>query len=552
MSLKYARSALTLLLSATIVGGAVSPAMAEERPPVSSVESGTGAVNENPQNNESTQEEQNDPGADAQGTLEIEMSAENATTSESAPSAIEDAYHGSGIELSNGGVASDTKNVRIQGSDRFATAVEISKHGFPAPFATGTGTVFVATGLDYPDSLSAAPVAAKMNAPLLLATAENLPTTTANEIQRLKPKTIIVVGGVSAVGSSVATQLAGLLPGVTVKRVQGATRFDTSIELSKLGWPTNGSAANAFIATGYGFADALSAGPAAKQVNGPVLLVPGGSAEAFPATKAELVRLNNTRMYVAGGVSAVAESVVTSLKRTPSHAVTRYAGADRFATSAMIVNQHFPGISSSTYWASGSNFADALTGAAVAGKHGMPLLLSLPDCMPSITYSANDSHKPTNTYLLGGAAALNDTVLWGNECITARAGMNAADISGTQHIYSRINQTRYNLNLQGARFYGQSAQDWSFTMAASDRMRLNPALATEQPWVYEEYVLEDPTSATNANPEFAFSYMESNYPQITRFPAKPAGQRMWVSVGWINRVSGGWPTGWMTVHTGLR
>lgn len=547
MNPRHSRSVLALLLATALVGGAAAPAFAEDEVPAPPV-SETPATSENPESPEPTEAPNPGPEEPADETPTPEQqdmeAVEEAVPAD--PAEVEDLFNGTEGDFAQGGVASDTRNVRIQGSDRFATAVEISKHGYPST----ASTVFVATGLDYPDSLSAAPVAAKLNAPLLLATQGSLPAVTATEIKRLKPTRIIVVGGENAIGSAVAAQLQSLVANVTVERVQGATRFETSIALSKKGWPTAGSAANAFIATGYGFADALSAGPAAKRVNGPVLLVPGGSPAASPATKAELVRLNNTRMYVAGGTTAVSDGVVNSLKRTSSHAVTRYAGADRYATSALIVNAHFS-TTAASYWASGTSFADALTGAAVAGNKNAPLLLSLPGCMPAATYSANDARNPSNTYLLGGAAALNDTVLWGNECITARADMTAADISGTQHIYSRINQTRYNLNLQGARFYGPPAQNWTVGMANSNWMRLNPNLATQQPWVAEEYVLKDPT-ANNANPEASFAYMYSRYPQVVRFPNKPAGQRMWVSAGWINRVSGGYPTGWMTVYSGVR
>ncbi|NPT53016.1 hypothetical protein GNZ10_25475, partial [Ralstonia sp. 3N] len=48
---------------------------------------------------------------------------------------------------------------RIAGGDRFQTAAAISRHGYPN--STVVDTVLVATGLEFPDALSAAPLAAK-------------------------------------------------------------------------------------------------------------------------------------------------------------------------------------------------------------------------------------------------------------------------------------------------------------------------------------------------------------------------------------------------------
>lgn len=94
---------------------------------------------------------------------------------------------------------------RWDGADRYAVSALVSQHAFP----NGSGVVFVASGLVFPDSLAGAPVAGATPAPLLLVRSDRIPDTVAAELTRLKPKAIVVLGGTSTVRSVVADQLAG-------------------------------------------------------------------------------------------------------------------------------------------------------------------------------------------------------------------------------------------------------------------------------------------------------------------------------------------------------
>ncbi|MET4003313.1 GH25 family lysozyme M1 (1,4-beta-N-acetylmuramidase), partial [Arthrobacter sp. UYCu511] len=68
--------------------------------------------------------------------------------------------------------------IRIAGTDRYATSAAISK----ATFATGVGTVYIASGTTYPDALSGAAAAGTLNGPVLLATPTGLPAATKTEL----------------------------------------------------------------------------------------------------------------------------------------------------------------------------------------------------------------------------------------------------------------------------------------------------------------------------------------------------------------------------------
>ena len=90
------------------------------------------------------------------------------------------------------GVSSaNVENVtRIAGKDRIATSIEISKAMF-----NESDNVVLASGFNFADALSAGQLAAALNAPLILSN-DQLDSRTSDEIAKLKPKNIYIVGGV--------------------------------------------------------------------------------------------------------------------------------------------------------------------------------------------------------------------------------------------------------------------------------------------------------------------------------------------------------------------
>ena len=92
---------------------------------------------------------------------------------------------------------------RLSGADRYATSAAISK----ASFSPGVPVAYIATGLNFPDALSGAPVAALAGGPILLVPGTSIPSAIATELGRLKPARIVILGSTSVVSSGVATTL---------------------------------------------------------------------------------------------------------------------------------------------------------------------------------------------------------------------------------------------------------------------------------------------------------------------------------------------------------
>lgn len=187
--------------------------------------------------------------------------------------------------------------VRLRGSDRYGTAVALAE---PAR------TQYLVSGTGFADALTAASPAARTNSSILLTEPGRLPTATRDFLRSTKPSRVVIVGGTGAVSDTVKRQVESL--GITVERVGGATRYDTSLAMATRTWSAPGTVA---IANGSTFPDALAGGPLAIRRNGPVLL--SGQDRLFAGSKEYAQRSSVRTAYLLGGPNALANSVGTGL-----------------------------------------------------------------------------------------------------------------------------------------------------------------------------------------------------------------------------------------------
>ncbi|RQD72496.1 MAG: MBL fold metallo-hydrolase, partial [Tindallia sp. MSAO_Bac2] len=88
---------------------------------------------------------------------------------------------------------------------------------------------------------------------------------------------------------------------------------------------------------------------------------------------------------------------------------TRIAGEDRFDTASKIVSQLDLPVDKA-YVSTGMNFADALTGSALAAKDNASMLLVRQNAVPSSTKDIIEEKGIINFIILGGTGAVSDTV----------------------------------------------------------------------------------------------------------------------------------------------
>ncbi len=288
-------------------------------------------------------------------------------------------------------------------ADRFATAAALSQTQLAS-----AGAAVIARADDYPDALAAAPLAATLGGPVLLSRTGDVPQTTLLELARLGVEDIVLVGGEAALSPAVAAQLMEL--GFTVGRVAGENRFETAAAVAEEVGSLDGEA---YLATGGGFADALSASAPAAALTRPILLAQHEDATA--ATLEALAQLGVTDVTVVGGDAAISEPVAAALTAA-GYDVSRAAGPTRVETaialaSALVaagdLHEQRPALASAD--GDGVTSPDALAAGPIAARLGSPLLLvprdTLPETLATHLATASDLR---GILLAGGPMAVTD------------------------------------------------------------------------------------------------------------------------------------------------
>ena len=301
---------------------------------------------------------------------------------------------------------------RVSGPDRYATAAAIADAGWPTALPAGS-TVLLATGENYPDAIAGAAAAGHLGIPLLLTQSNSLSASAANEISRLKPERVVLLGGPVALSDTVESQVAAL--GVSATRWYGADRYATAATVSQNTYP--GGVTNVYLATGRAFPDALAGAALAAVAGGPLLLTEPNSLPT--ATADEIRRLHPSAIVVLGGTSAVSDAVADAAVAAAGGAQrSRISGPDRYQTADSVAStlvQVHGGTTASNglLIATGYDFADALAGAAWAGASDRPLLLVPGTYVEPQTWQTIQDLQATSAIVLGGTKAVSAAVVDG-------------------------------------------------------------------------------------------------------------------------------------------
>jgi len=306
---------------------------------------------------------------------------------------------------------------RTDGIDRFEVSAGVSQARFATVPPDGVPIVYVSNGLNYPDALSAGPAAIKNGGVLLLVTPTSIPSSIAAELTRLRPQRIVVVGGPGSVSDSVLHQLDAYVTGPSGKaeRLSGTDRFEASRNLARATF-LPGGAPTVFIATGNNYPDALSAGPAAGSIGAPVILVDGLAPHLDSETMKLLHDLGTTSVDIVGGPASVSPGIqedVVALVGVDH--ITIFGGDTRYENAAQLGETFFR-YTDTAFFATGTNFPDALSAAALAGFEHAPIDLVQPTCVPpSVDYWIG-AQQVQHIWLIGGPASLGQGVENRTQC----------------------------------------------------------------------------------------------------------------------------------------
>lgn len=290
---------------------------------------------------------------------------------------------------------------RIYGNTRYETSYKLFDKGWST-----SDTVILASGVDYPDALTATPLAGKYNAPILLSrntTLDSQPELKSTLINK-GVKNVIIVGGQTAIPQVIQDQISSL--GINVRRIGGSDRYETSALIAAEVGVNNGEVA---LAYGLSFADGLSIASIAAKRQMPILLTRD---TLIPNATKNFIDSNNiNKTYVVGSTTVISDAVVAQTKGPE-----RLGGANRYETNSMVFNRFKSEINlSSIYIASGLSFPDALSASAIAAKGGNFVLLSNIRQSELTVRNVITEIKPylNNVYVLGSNVVISDNILFG-------------------------------------------------------------------------------------------------------------------------------------------
>lgn len=286
---------------------------------------------------------------------------------------------------------------RVAGGDRVATSIAVSRLAFES--AT---VVVLARADDFADALVAAPLAYAEGGPLLLTGTDGLAPGVEEELRRLDPERVVLMGGEAALSLTVEKEVARRF---VVRRIAGNDRYDTAAEVARRLPPSPSLA----IASGTTFPDALAAAPWASVSGRPILLA--APDQIPPGTLDVIAQRNPSEIVVVGGPAAVAPELEADLQGG-ERVINRLAGGNRIETGAVL---HDAGVSEGLdpdrlWLATAFSFPDALAAGPAVAATGASLLLvdgSDPGVGPPVGERLRDGRETrSEIVLLGGQAAL--------------------------------------------------------------------------------------------------------------------------------------------------
>ena len=285
---------------------------------------------------------------------------------------------------------------RISGNNRISTAINLSRNYFDH-----ANTLVLVNSKEYPDSLTAAPLAKALKAPILLNDSNRLDTQVKNEIRRLGVKKVILVGGNNSLAIGIEKDLK--IMNLELSRIAGKDRYDTSARLAKQLVKLTGYSDRAIVASGENFPDALTASSIAAKDDLPVLLVKSTS---IPYYIDEVMKdMGIKKTILVGGNKSIGKNIESELR-----AEYRIAGKNRYET-ANLVREYGYKKPKKIFLTTGESFADALVSSPLAAMENAPIQLLNPKNNSDNYIDLTSRENIEDIIVLGGEKSIPEHIV---------------------------------------------------------------------------------------------------------------------------------------------
>lgn len=281
-------------------------------------------------------------------------------------------FIGSDLAYVDTGNMKDIQLKRLIGNNRYDTAVKISQE----TFKDGADSVVLVNGSSYSDGLSSGPLASVTNSSTLLTGKDKLPNETKNELIRLKPSKVYIIGGENAIQKSVLNEISNTtnIPKSNIVRIAGYNREDTSIQIAKY-MQSISNINTLYLVNGYkGEADAMSILSKACKDKQPIIITNGNKLK--DENLKWIKGLGTKDIYTIGGQQVMSPSFINTVGNTvgTNLEVNRIYGANRQETNAKVFEKFYKTVDTIMITRS-DELIDALSVGALAGIKDAPIVI---------------------------------------------------------------------------------------------------------------------------------------------------------------------------------
>ena len=387
-----------------------------------------------------------------------------------------------------GGRVSDAVGVaRLFGGDRYETSLAVA-----GAYANERGgqldSVVLVSGTSWPDAATAAGLAGRLDAPVLLVGSGDLSSDARSFLDDAGVSQIVAVGSHSAIPVSVLEGLSTIDP--SVERITAGDWYSVSVAVARrmgLAGMLAGRGRTVILASGEASLDAIVAGPFAARGAHPVLLTPPTRLHAAVADY--IADSDVDHVVIIGGpteVSAAVQDAVAAL----GPAVTRLGGATSFETAAAVagfVQDAYTRFAERECFgttrvalASVSAPFEALTAGPLLARLCAPILWTNHRNVPQASVRYVNAGTDT-LVVLGGSAAVSPQAITQLAAATELGANGRARAQITQaedHMLALINKERARLDTEPLHRHptlDQIARDSSTQMSDGGFLAHNPA-----------------------------------------------------------------------------
>lgn len=330
--------------------------------------------------------------------------------------------------------ATVSSSTRLAGNNRIETSIKIAEEFYENNSSFINRAILApASDKNLVDSLTVAPLAYKLKAPILLNDSkDSINKSTLDELKNRKVREVYIPTGVGVISEEVEKEL--LLNGIITKRLGGNNRYDTALNILNEYKILGGDVKNVFLVSGNAIPDALSVAPMASEKSMPIVLAENKDKVASQMT--EIVD-NADKVYAIGGQTILSDNLVNKTK------AERISGKDRYETNSEVINKFYPNELGGVYLANGNNnhLVDSLTASVLAADNKGPIVLTNNELNDTTSSSINGKvTKNTKIVALGGEKFVPNKVIESVKVVEkpfldsdavkeAKEGLNLGDLS---------------------------------------------------------------------------------------------------------------------------